>query len=139
MPRISTRKKELKSKFIWIYYGRIFIRQDTNCPTSAIACHKDLDDLKRAHSKAQQPSYVKLLLLLEHMNSSCTACSKPLRNRKAIECDLCDQWYHHKCTVVTSKDYYRISTIGELWLCVSCRLKVFPLTSLDNSELIGVI
>ena len=60
-PRI---KKELKCKFIWIYYGRIFIRQDTNCPTSAIACHKDLDYLKPSPCQSPTAKLCQIIIII---------------------------------------------------------------------------
>lgn len=39
-------KKEFHFKFIWSFYGRIFLRKDTKSPSIVISSQKDLEDLK---------------------------------------------------------------------------------------------
>ena len=43
-------KKDLGYRFIWSFYGRIFIRRDADSPAVPISSDKDLENIKRRHS-----------------------------------------------------------------------------------------
>lgn len=44
-------KKDHKFKFIWSFYGRIFLRKDENCPPILISSTKNLQDIKRKNGR----------------------------------------------------------------------------------------
>ena len=67
----------------------------------------------------------------------CNYCIKPVRsNSRAIECDICSQWYHMKCTALTAKEYNIITRTNEQWICLNCQYDIFPFHSLENEDLI---
>ena len=43
-------KKDLGYRFIWSFYGRIFLRRDADSPAVPISSDKDLENIKRRHS-----------------------------------------------------------------------------------------
>ena len=43
-------KKDLGYRFIWSFYGRIFIRRDADSPAVPIFSDKYLENIKRRHS-----------------------------------------------------------------------------------------
>lgn len=71
------------------------------------------------------------------MEVKCSNCFKNVRNNcRAIECDICLQWFHLKCTVLSIKEYNSISRTNEFWMCINCRNDTFSFNSITNSELI---
>ena len=48
-------------------------------------------------------------------------CAKPCKkNQRALQCDSCDRWAHAKCSHVTIREYNRLSTCEDIWLCSTC-------------------
>ena len=67
----------------------------------------------------------------------CKCCQKPVKDScRAFECDVCVQWYHLKCTVLSIKGYNCISRTNDLSICLSCTSDIFPFHSLDYNDLI---
>ena len=68
-----------------------------------------------------------------HFN--CGGCSKFIseRNRR-ISCDHCLQFQHVKCAIKTS-DFNQLTESGTGWMCLSCRLEIFPFANQTNDEL----
>ena len=67
----------------------------------------------------------------------CPKCVKVVRDDcRAIECDLCNNWYHLRCSLLTSKIYKYYCETNDLWLCSQCRLDTFPFSNINNTELI---
>ena len=66
----------------------------------------------------------------------CPACGKiVLDNCKAIECDLCQSWYHLRCSQLSTKLYNYYTNNNDLWLCRRCRNDTFPYNNLDDRTL----
>lgn len=39
-------KRDLKYSYIWTYFGRIFLRKDSDSPAIMISCKQDIDSLR---------------------------------------------------------------------------------------------
>lgn len=71
------------------------------------------------------------------MADKCKRCPKHVNdNCRAIECDVCLQWFHLKCTVLSTKEYNHLSRTNDFWMCLDCHNDTFPFNSLNHSELI---
>ena len=54
----------------------------------------------------------------------CAICQKGCRqNQKAIQCDLCDKWFHAKCIGMNNTKYRELSNPSMSWQCIKC---LFP-------------
>ena len=72
-------------------------------------------------------------------NTQCSTCNRTIKkSNRAIECDICFQWYHFKCKLISSKQFNQISITGELWLCQRYRDITFPFNTIDAPELIDM-
>lgn len=66
----------------------------------------------------------------------CKHCTKPVKdNCRAIQCNICQQWLHLKCTVLSVKEYNHLSQCDEEWFCSYCNSSIFPFYHLDVYEL----
>ena len=58
-------------------------------------------------------------------DSSCTKCDKDIkRNQLAVQCDLCDLWFHKNCTGLSADAVKALSSAkseGLNWNCKSCK------------------
>lgn len=58
------------------------------------------------------------------VKDACVVCAKGCRkNQKAIQCDLCDQWFHAKCIDMKASEYNTLSDSTKTWQCMKC---LFP-------------
>ena len=71
----------------------------------------------------------------------CSICNKNvLNNQKAIQCDLCNLWYHIKCDGTSLETYNDLMlSQDDVWHCLVCKVKFhhynFPFTLCDNIEI----
>ena len=70
-------------------------------------------------------------------NTICKQCSKSvLNNKNSICCDVCDVWFHLKCTNLTLHQFKSIcATQNYVWYCKLCMFDIFPFSNMDNSNL----
>ena len=54
--------------------------------------------------------------------ADCVICAKDVKDEEALQCDLCDYWFHIECYRMDREDYQKIQDIVELvqWFCRSC-------------------
>ena len=51
----------------------------------------------------------------------CGLCLKTCRrNQRAIQCDMCDIWYHAKCVNMSKADYLEQTDESKSWECNKC-------------------
>ncbi|KAK3085363.1 hypothetical protein FSP39_002164 [Pinctada imbricata] len=56
----------------------------------------------------------------------CGICKKAVRsNQKGVACELCDTWFHTKCSNITPELYTHLSESEDDWFCFSCSLPKF--------------
>ena len=72
-------------------------------------------------------------------NTNCGKCSIKFKtnrkaNEKTIYCDLCQKYFHLKCTGLKINDFFRLGNSDEPWFCRPCHAIMFPFQSLDNSK-----
>lgn len=62
----------------------------------------------------------------------CNYCQKNIKhNCHAVECDLCLQWLHFKCSGLSLKYFNYLSNTNDLWFCQPCYCD-----TLENEELL---
>lgn len=63
-----------------------------------------------AGDKQQNPGPVK---------DPCLVCSRGCRKaQKAIQCDICDQWFHAKCIGMKASEYNQLCDLTKAWQCL---------------------
>lgn len=69
-------------------------------------------------------------------------CDKEVKTAdKALQCEVCDFWYHTKCVAVSDKDYPTMKKKGVHWICQFCERgskKLMGLMSKMHTELTEV-
>ena len=69
-------------------------------------------------------------------NSHCHKCNIRFKsNDNSICCDLCQKFYHLRCSRLTKKYFFGLSYSDESWFCRPCNELIFPFSSLDNNKL----
>ena len=63
---------------------------------------------------------------LKNLDSPCTSCNKPFaNNEKSIECFICKNWVHFKCTNITKPVFDFMSKYQSVqFLCFTCETAV---------------
>ena len=67
----------------------------------------------------------------------CSKCSKNVRaNSKAIQCDLCDLWFHASCEWISKERYNKLSEPDneEVFFCSNCLNHELPF-GLENDKI----
>ena len=60
----------------------------------------------------------------------CKACNKIItKSQKAISCDACERWTHHKCSDMSMKKYKEHANEIFTWICNTCREAEIPITN----------
>ena len=55
-----------------------------------------------------------------HYKFPCGICKKPVKpNKKGVQCDGCDLWFHASCLSLSSADYEGLAS-ATVWICSSC-------------------
>ena len=68
----------------------------------------------------------------------CEICLRPCkRNQCAIQCDMCDEWIHLKCTVISPLKFHTLCSSTEPYLCQNCYSELFPFQNLDDKQLLN--
>lgn len=68
----------------------------------------------------------------------CTKCNIPLTKvKRRIQCDICNHWYHQKCTPISIKEYNNHYKVNPQWTCLECLSEIFPFQSIDSQLLIN--
>ena len=67
----------------------------------------------------------------------CEKCQTVVRdNQNSICCDLCNIWYHLKCSSLTLAKFKSFFIETEcIWYCKKCVISTFPFSSLNNNSL----
>ena len=67
----------------------------------------------------------------------CLKCSKFVtNNQNGICCDICDHWFHLKCSSLSKHTLSLLKTKNETWMCKFCHSSTFPFHNLDNYNFI---
>ena len=68
--------------------------------------------------------------------ATCTICKKcnKIIKGNSICCDVCNRWYHRKCTKV-GKYLGTLTKSNKEWLCPSCLTSIFPFQEMDNNKI----
>ena len=61
------------------------------------------------------------------------------RNDKAMRCGICLCWIHYKCNGLSLNDYCFLQSSNEVRYCKHCIASIFPFSSVDDSELYGLM
>ena len=62
----------------------------------------------------------------------CEICKKALKNKKAIQCTVCDKFSHFKCNFLNFVESQIIKNTNQDWQCISCSKNLFPFTNLND-------
>ena len=66
----------------------------------------------------------------------CGKCLKVMRDHlKIINCDVCFNYYHVKCSGITKNKFTELKGKNEKWICFNCISKQMPFSSTDNNDL----
>ena len=57
----------------------------------------------------------------------------------SIHCDICKQWIHRKCALLSIEELQGLSMCEDQWYCSKCLLDIFPFYDLESEELYSVI
>ena len=57
-------------------------------------------------------------------------------NGRAVECNLCLQWLHFKCSGLSQKHFNYLSKTHDVWFCQLCCCGIFHFHELENEELL---
>ena len=69
------------------------------------------------------------------INSKCGKCQKVVRNNQnAIFCEICDKWFHLKCSGKTFHEFNELRGNDESWFCRKCISQNFVFSELDNQK-----
>ena len=63
----------------------------------------------------------------------CLVCTKKVKNN-GINCDLCGQWVHFKCSKLSSAQIVSLSESIEPYFCFKCLKQEVLFISINNSE-----
>ena len=76
---------------------------------------------------------------IEKLN--CPKCSELVNdNEDSICCDLCDSWFHLKCSLLDrTKFQFLVENSSESWFCKFCIKKSLPFQSLTDNKLKNTI
>ena len=68
--------------------------------------------------------------------ATCTICKKcnKIIKGNSLCCDVCNHWYHRKCTKV-GKYFGTLTKSNKEWLCPSCLTSIFPFQEIDNNKI----
>lgn len=70
------------------------------------------------------------------MSDICPRCNKSVSNNsRAIECDVCLNWFHLRCSLLSVKQYNYIAATNDL-IRQQCRVDTFPFSSINDSDLV---
>lgn len=96
---------------------------------------------RREHDKQDETKLEQVWQAGQEVNTkkkdNCSLCRIEVKdNQMALNCDLCQRWYHVGCVKVTKKEYDMISKIDEKvkWFCLDCGEQV-KIVQEENSEL----
>ena len=73
-------------------------------------------------------------------NTHCAKCQVefiPDSNQRSICCNMCNKFYHLKCSKLTLASFFELSNNNETWYCNSCTEYIFPFNSINNSKLLN--
>ena len=71
-------------------------------------------------------------------NYKCGKCNKPVfDHQNGIGCDICNIWYHLKCSKHSLNDYVSMSKSEEAWVCTDC--STFPFASINNQVFLETV
>jgi len=69
-------------------------------------------------------------------NDCCKKCDIIFRkNANAISCDLCDEWFHLKCSGLNKDIFKKLAESDDEWYCTPCKSFIFPFNSIDSNKL----
>ena len=54
---------------------------------------------------------------------------------RAIQCDICDNWLHLKCSLLSVKQFKYLSETDDKWYCNQCLQDIFPFSELSRYDL----
>ena len=64
---------------------------------------------------------------------NCRQCEQIVFDENSICCDLCDTWYHLKCTHITLKTFKTIFLDSSVkWYCKLCIIEALPFGNISN-------
>ena len=67
--------------------------------------------------------------------TTCGKCQTNFGNENSICCDLCDQWFHLRCSNITLKIFKSVFVgTDSVWFCKSCLDSIFPFSSLSQNK-----
>lgn len=65
----------------------------------------------------------------------CGSCPKQVRdNQNSICCDVCNTWFHLKCSSLSKTMFKTLGNSNEVWYCKQCLSSIFPFHNLDNKK-----
>ena len=77
----------------------------------------------KSKKKKDTPQKPPKISVIEAEDSDCLVCKKEVESdAKALQCDRCNLWNHAKCIAMSEEEYVLISTSGDEWYCVGCRV-----------------
>ena len=70
-------------------------------------------------------------------NNICPVCTNILKRKDtSIQCDLCDEWIHLKCSSLKKEEFNLLSQSETKWYCSICIIEILPFHNINNSELL---
>ena len=61
-------------------------------------------------------------------DNDCKTCNVTIKqNIKAMQCDMCDNWFCLKCTQLSNKQYSTMQKLDEecvMWFCIGCKTAI---------------
>ena len=69
-------------------------------------------------------------------DDKCPKCFKLVKNgQRGICCDICNKWYHLKCSLLKLSHFKSLEQSNESWFCRSCLGTSLPFNELTNAQL----
>ncbi len=66
----------------------------------------------------------------------CGVCNKAVRNGvRAVCCDMCDKWFHIKCTSMSNVVYKVLKNSSKSWICCQCGFPNFDSGLFESFEI----
>ena len=70
------------------------------------------------------------------ISTKCYSCKKCCRkNQNHIQCDICTNWLHFSCTVLTARQLEQLALTDAPFYCSICINCLLPFQSLDNANI----